>query len=87
VLIATSTAAAPGDRRGRAARRVDALADLADRLLTHGHLDLRAWLGHRLPDPTHTDQPASASSAGIPAEGTHSSTTDGAGTRQAATPT
>ncbi|MBM9467984.1 HNH endonuclease signature motif containing protein [Nakamurella leprariae] len=73
-LIATQTTALPGDRRGIATRRVDALADLADRLLTHGHLDLRAWLGHPLPDPTGhpEDHPASASSAGIPAEGTHS---------------
>ena len=51
-LLATSTAASPGDTRGIAARRVDALVDIADHLLTHGHLDLTDYLGQPLPDST-----------------------------------
>ncbi len=38
-LLAGSTST-PGDDRGIAARRADALTDLATELLTHGHLDL-----------------------------------------------
>ena len=51
-LLATSTAAAPDDTRGIGARRVDALVDIADHLLTHGHLDLSYYLGNALPDST-----------------------------------
>jgi len=51
-LLATSTAAAPGDTRGIGARRIDALVDIADQLLTHGHLDLGYYLDTALPDST-----------------------------------
>jgi hypothetical protein len=49
-LLATSTAGIYGDARGIGARRVDALVDIADQLLTHGHLDLSHYLGNPLPD-------------------------------------
>ena len=51
-LLATSTAAAHGDTRGIGARRIDALVDIADQLLTHGHLDLGYYLDNTLPDST-----------------------------------
>ena len=38
-LLATGTAGTPGDTRGIGARRVDALVDIADQLLTNGFLD------------------------------------------------
>ncbi len=50
-LLATTTAGAHDDTRGIGARRVDALVDIADHLLAHGHLDLTDYLG-----PRHTDQ-------------------------------
>src|SRR5690242_10060829 len=46
-LLATGT---PGDNRGIGARRVDALVDIADHLLTHGFIDLTDYLGEELPD-------------------------------------
>ena len=49
-LLATGTAGTPGDRRGIGARRVDALVDIADHLLTHGFVDLTDYLGEQLPD-------------------------------------
>jgi hypothetical protein len=49
-LLATGTAGAPGDPRGIGARRVDAWVDIAEQLLTHGHLDLSGYLGKALPD-------------------------------------
>src|SRR6478735_6718106 len=49
-LLATGTAGAPGDTRGIGARRVDALVDIADQLLTNGFLDLTGYLGTELPD-------------------------------------
>ena len=49
-LLATATAGAPDDLRGIAARRADALVDVAEQLLTHGHLDLTGYLGAPLPD-------------------------------------
>jgi hypothetical protein len=49
-LLATGTAGSPGDARGIGARRVDALVDIADQLLTHGFLDLTNYLGAELPD-------------------------------------
>ncbi len=49
-LLATATAGAHGDQRGIGARRVDALVDIADQLLTLGHLDLSHYLGNPLPD-------------------------------------
>ena len=49
-LLATATAGVPGDKRGIGARRVDALADIADQLLTLGSLDLSHYLGKPLPD-------------------------------------
>ena len=52
-LLATSTGGLPQDHRGIGARRADALIDLADRLLTDGHIDLTGYLGQPLPDPTH----------------------------------
>jgi hypothetical protein len=39
-LLATGTAGTPGDNTGIGARRVDALVDIADHLLTHGIVDL-----------------------------------------------
>ena len=62
-LLATGTAGTPGDTRGIGARRVDALVDIADQLLTHGYLDLTDYLGTELPDhghprPPHTNPPA-----------------------------
>ncbi len=51
-LLATGTAGIPGDGRGIGARRVDALVDLADRLLSDGHIDLTGFIGRPLPDPT-----------------------------------
>src|SRR6478752_2676596 len=49
-LLATGTAGTPGDTRGVGARRVDALIDIADQLLTNGYLDLTGYLGTELPD-------------------------------------
>jgi hypothetical protein len=49
-LLATGTAGSPGDTRGIGARRVDALVDIADQLLTNGYLDLTGYLGTELPD-------------------------------------
>ena len=49
-LLATGTAGTPGDTRGIGARRVDALVDIADQLLTNGYLDLTGYLGAELPD-------------------------------------
>ena len=49
-LLATGTAGTPGDARGIGARRIDALVDIADQLLTHGYLDLGNYLGRPLPD-------------------------------------
>ncbi len=49
-LLATGTAGTPGDPRGIGARRVDALVDIADHLLTHGFVDLTDYLGTELPD-------------------------------------
>ena len=49
-LLATGTAGTPGDNRGIGARRVDALVDIADHLLTHGFIDLTDYLGEELPD-------------------------------------
>ena len=49
-LLATGTAGTPGDTRGIGARRVDALVDIADHLLTHGFVDLSDYLGEELPD-------------------------------------
>jgi hypothetical protein len=42
-LIAAATKT-PGDDRGIGERRADALTDIADQLLSHGHLDLRGLL-------------------------------------------
>src|SRR6478752_6529834 len=61
-LLATGTAGLPGDGRGIGARRVDALVDLADRLLSDGHIDLTGFIGQPLPDPTSpTHRPRRAS--------------------------
>ncbi len=49
-LLATGTAGNPTDPRGISARRVDAWVDIAEQLLTHGHLDLTGYLGAPLPD-------------------------------------
>ncbi len=54
-LLATGTAGAPGDFRGIAARRVDAWVDIAEQLLTHGHVNLTGYLGQPLPD--HSQPP------------------------------
>jgi hypothetical protein len=61
-LLATGTAGIPDDHRGIGARRVDALVDLADRLLSDGHIDLTGFIGQPLPDPTSpTHRPRRAS--------------------------
>jgi hypothetical protein len=65
-LLATSTAASPGDNRGIAARRVDALVDIAEQLLTYGHLDLSEYLGQPLADSTTLHQRASHPAADEP---------------------
>ena len=49
-LLATATAGSHGDERGIGARRIDALVDVADQLLTLGSLDLSHYLGNPLPD-------------------------------------
>ena len=49
-LLATATAGSHGDERGIGARRIDALVDVADQLLTLGRLDLSHYLGNPLPD-------------------------------------
>ena len=56
-LLATGTAGTPGDTRGVGARRVDALIDIADQLLTNGYLDLTDYLGRELPDHSHPTHP------------------------------
>src|ERR1700712_1734521 len=48
--LPTGTAGTPGDTRGIGARRVDALIDIADHLLTNGFVDLTDYLGQELPD-------------------------------------
>ncbi len=65
-LLATSTAASPGDNRGIAARRVDALVDIAEQLLTYGHLDLSEYLGQPLADSTTPHERASHPAADEP---------------------
>ena len=63
-LLATGTAGTPGDRRGIGARRVDALVDIADHLLTHGFVDLTDYLGEQLPDHgTPTPRPRRTSTS------------------------
>ena len=58
-LLATATAGSQGDQRGIGARRIDALVDITDQLLTHGYLDLSHYLGNPLPDHgTPRDQAA-----------------------------
>ncbi len=59
-LLATATAGTYGDARGIGARRVDALVDIADHLLTHGHLDLSHYLGNPLPDHGKPETPDNA---------------------------
>ncbi len=49
-LLATGTTGVVGDDRGIGARRVDALVDIADRLLAGGIVDLTGYLGRPLPD-------------------------------------
>jgi hypothetical protein len=49
-LLATASAGVPGDSRGIAARRVDALIDIADHLLTDGYIDIGSYLDQPLPD-------------------------------------
>jgi hypothetical protein len=70
-LLATSTAGTLGDSRGIGARRVDALVDIADQLLTHGYVDLTHYIDNALPDhgtprtpeaPANTEQTCSTAS-------------------------
>jgi hypothetical protein len=56
-LLATGTAGSSGDPRGVGARRVDALVDIADQLLTNGYLDLTHYLDHALPDTVAPSSP------------------------------
>ncbi len=79
-LLATGTAGTPGDNRGIGARRVDALVDIADHLLTHGFVDLTDYLGEELPDhgtPTPRRPPAPAPAASTNPSG-NDSTGEGA---------
>ncbi len=62
-LLATGTAGNPTDPRGISARRVDAWVDIAEQLLTHGHLDLTGYLGKPLPDH-HTPPPPPSTGTG-----------------------
>ncbi len=57
-LLATTTAGTPNDPRGIGARRVDALVDIAEHLLTHGHLDLTDYLGR---NPTSANSTSATS--------------------------
>jgi hypothetical protein len=57
-LLATSTAGTLDDPRGIGARRVDALVDIADQLLTHGYLDLTDYIDTVLPDHGTPKTPA-----------------------------
>ena len=57
-LLATSTAGTLDDPRGIGARRVDALVDIADQLLTHGYLDLTDYIDTPLPDHSTPKTPA-----------------------------
>ena len=84
-LLATGTAGTPGDTRGIGARRVDALVDIADHLLTHGFVDLTDYLGAELPDHgTPTTRTRTSGSANGTAEAT--GTTGTPSTPEAATP-
>ena len=83
-LLATGTAGTPGDTRGIGARRVDALVDIADHLLTHGFVDLTDYLGAELPDHgTPTTRTRTSGSANGTAEAT--GTTGTPSTPEAAT--
>ena len=55
-LLATSTAGSAGDTRGIAERRIDALVDIADQLLSHGYLDINDYSGRPLPDHAHAPE-------------------------------
>ena len=78
-LMATSTAGTPNDPRGIGARRVDALVDIADHLLTHGYLDLGDYLGPTATNTTNTtDTGTDTTDEGAPAAPTAPTTTDSA---------
>ena len=70
-LLATGTAGVPGDGRGIGARRVDALVDLADRLLSDGHIDLMA-LAVRVDedDAGHASMSSKSPFGSVPSAGT-----------------
>jgi hypothetical protein len=94
-LLATGTAGTPGDTRGIGARRVDALVDIADHLLTHGFVDLTDYLGAELPDHgTPNPRTRNTSSSSTNGDGTNGSadaaeatgTTDTPSTPEAAAP-
>jgi hypothetical protein len=77
-LLAAGTAGTPGDRRGIGARRVDALVDIADHLLTHGFVDLTDYLGEQLPDhgtPTPRARRTSTSTSTSTSASTETATT------------
>ena len=74
-LLATRTAGVTGDSRGIGARRIDALVDIADQLLTYGHLDLSDYLGRELPDHS-TPGDAGTGSVPDPAHPDTTTTTD-----------
>ncbi|MGS0688949.1 DUF222 domain-containing protein, partial [Nakamurella sp. GG22] len=77
-LLATGTAGTIGDNRGIGARRIDALVDIADQLLTHGHLDLTHYLSTPLPDH---GQPCPRTNNST-STGHRANTTGGTGTAQ-----
>ena len=78
-LLATGTAGVTGDNRGIGARRIDALVDIADQLLTHGYLDLTHYLDTPLPDHSqphpHNTTNSANSTHSTPAAGTDISVT------------
>ena len=65
-LLATSTAGSPGDTRGIGERRVDALVDIADHLLTHGYLDINDYTDRPLPQHGATQPRRTPSAADDP---------------------
>ncbi len=76
-LLATSAAGGAGDPRGIGARRVDALVDIADHLLTHGYLDLTELLGGQtVSDDEDADETDAAPSADSTVSAGESAATD-----------
>ena len=89
-LLATGTAGTPGDNRGIGARRVDALVDIADHLLTHGFVDLTDYLGEELPDhgtPTPRTRRTSTDTTNVGVTNTETANSETGRTGDAVEPT